>query len=107
MAFVVFAAAGFGASAAAAEPAPPSTRVERDQALDFRLNGFRSPIPRPDAGRSPSSWPLYKESPAAAQQDFRPPPPPPPETKKTPAPPPPPPCAPNSPNWPNCLQPAP
>jgi hypothetical protein len=68
-------------------------------------------------------WPLYKEQPPAAQQDFQPPKPA--ELPKTrveeqprsepdsdldpqPAPslppqPPPAPCTPNSPNWPNCL----
>ncbi len=86
---------------------PPPTRVERDQALDLELNGFRSPISRPGELAVSASWPLYKEEPKAAQQNFQPPPPPPPlSEKKTPPPPPPPPppCNPNSPNWPNCLQ---
>jgi hypothetical protein len=105
--------------------ASSSNSVAADVKIDKALKALNPPVLQPvlyppDETKGAPVWPLYKEQPPAAQQDFQPPkpvevskpredeprdepeadpePPPPPQ----PPPPPPMPCTPNHPNWPNC-----
>lgn len=102
-----------------------SNSVAADIKVDKALKALNPPVLQPvlyppDEAKGAPAWPLYKEQPPAAQQDFQPPKPvevskpreeerprsePEPEPDPEPPPPPPPPpppCTPNNPNWPNC-----
>lgn len=121
-------AAGLLSSALATEEKKASaSSTATDLKIDLALKALRMPVLQPvlvlPQGKGAPAWPLYKEQPPAAQNDFRPPPPEPEpvrvqerdredddedeeeeeKPKPTPPPQPPPqPCSPNHPNWPNC-----
>ena len=114
--------------AATNETVVSTNSVAVDLKIDKELKALNPPVLQPvlyppDDTKGAPVWPLYKEQPPAAQQDFQPPKPaelpkarveeqprsepdsdPDPQpTPSLPPQPPPAPCTPNSPNWPNCL----
>lgn len=120
LAFGLAMAAGALCTRADDPPVQTTTNAAEDQKIDVKLKALREPVRQPVEveGKGAPAWPLYKEEPPAAQQDFRPPPPAPEPVRRDdrddrddededdepvpPPPPPPPPCTPNNPNWPNC-----
>lgn len=115
---VVIAAAWIGVSSA--EKIQPAASTSDDAAIDRALGALRSPVLHLVLGGEKGApiWPLYKQEIAKGQTDFRPAPtrvetPARRERRSSPAPKPPlpqpppqpQPCTPNTPNWPNCLQP--
>ena len=73
-------AAGLLSSALAAEEKKASaSSTATDLKIDLALKALRMPVLQPvlvlPQGKGAPAWPLYKEQPPAAQNDFRPPPP--------------------------------